>query len=102
MGKAPSPINVMTTGMPVMLDEFAQLVAGTGRDDAATAIDDRTLGQFDGGRHLLDLLRRRLAAFRRGSPADSSAHPNRERSWSIWTSLGRSISTGPGRPVVAT
>ena len=46
----------MTTGMPVMLDQLPQLFAGIGRDDTSTAVDDRSLGQFDGGRDLLDLL----------------------------------------------
>ncbi len=30
-GKAPRPISVMVTGMPVLRDQLAQLVAGVGR-----------------------------------------------------------------------
>ena len=65
------------------------------------AVNDRPFGSLDGRRDLRDLLGAGRGDLRHDSRADSSARRSRAAICACCTSLGMSISTGPGRPVVA-
>ena len=100
-GDRPQPVHGHRDGDARLGGELAQLFGRIRGDDAAAAIDDRPRAGLDRGQHLVDLLAARAAA-----AADSRAGPSRRRSPGsattvFCTSLGMSISTGPGRPVLA-
>ena len=102
-GNAPRAISVVTTGIRVRSAKRQQLRGGARLEGAATDVEHRALGPADQRHRAGDgvLVERRP---RVDSPAGRTPRSVDGYHQSIidWvTSLGTSISTGPGRPVVA-
>ena len=82
------------------LDELAQRLGGAGLQDAAAGVDHRALRLAHEPGRVLDLLGVAL----RGRLVAGQVDASGQYQFIVWlaTSFGMSMSTGPGRPVVAT
>jgi hypothetical protein len=88
--------------MPVASAKRAQLLVGVAGEDAAADVDHGLLGGLDEAQDLLELGVRRLRRRRQAGMETSSGFFGKTGTHSCcWMSFGMSMTTGPGRPVVA-